>query len=71
MVLKNNVIAFPGLGKALSPAATHSLEAGGLDMVVKNTHPALPEEERLEQLRAIKRTCTQILYPQEQEERAG
>ena len=40
-------------------------------MEVKHTHPVSTEEERLEQLRAIKRFCTQILCPKKQEERAG
>lgn len=65
------VIPFPGLGKASSSAGLHSFEAGGRIMEVKHTHPACTEEERLEQLRAIKRLCSQILCPKEQEERAG
>lgn len=40
-------------------------------MDVKHTHPAYTEEERLEQLKTIKRLCSQILCPKEQEERAG
>lgn len=40
-------------------------------MTVKHTHPDSTEEERLEQLRAIKRLCTQILRPDEQSKRAG
>lgn len=40
-------------------------------MTVKHTHPDSTEEERLEQLRAIKRLCTQILQPDEQSKRAG
>ena len=40
-------------------------------MEVKHPHPVCTEEERMEQLRAIKRLCTQILCPREQEERAG
>ena len=40
-------------------------------MTVKHTHPSCTEEERLEQLRAIKRSCVQILCPKEQEKRAG
>ena len=65
------VIPFPGLGKASLSAGLHSFEAGGRIMEVKHTHPACTEEERLEQLRAIKRLCSQILCPKEQEERAG
>ena len=65
------VIPFPGVGKASSPAGLHSFEAGGRIMDIKHTHPANTEEERLEQLKAIKRLCSQILSPKEQEERAG
>ena len=65
------VIPFPGAGKACSPDRPHSLVAGGQSMEVKHTHPACTEEERLAQLRAIKRLCTQLLCPGEQEERAG
>lgn len=40
-------------------------------MEVKHTHPVCTEEERLEQLRAIKKRCSQILWPNKKEERAG
>ena len=65
------VIPFPSLTGASSSALLHSVEAGGWDMTVKHTHPSCTEEERLEQLRAIKRSCVQILCPKEQEKRAG
>ena len=41
-------------------------------MTIEHIHPDCTEEERLEKLRAIKRLCTKILQPDEQEEkRAG
>ena len=40
-------------------------------MEVKHTHPVSTEEERLEQLRAIKKLCMQLLDPKAQKERAG
>ena len=71
LMYDSTVLSFPWLGKASSPAGLHSFEAGGRNMDVKHTHPACTEEERLEQLRAIKKLCSQILCPKEQEERAG
>lgn len=68
---KGVVIQYPGIGKASSTIETHSFEAGGRNMEVRHTHPACTKEERLEQLRAIKRLCSQILCPKEWEERAG
>ena len=37
-------------------------------MEVKHAHPACTEEERLEQLKTIKRRCCQTLYQKEKEE---
>ena len=65
------VIPFPAQESESSALSPHSFEAGGRNMEFKHTHPACTEEERLEQLRAIKRLCSQILCPKELEERAG
>ena len=65
---KRIVIPFPAESSALP---MHSLVAGGQSMTVKHTHPDSTEEERLEQLRAIKRLCAQILQPDEQRKKAG
>ena len=65
------VIQFPGAERACLTNDSHSYVAGGRSMEVKHTHPVSTEEERLEQLRAIKRFCTQILCPKAQEERTG
>ena len=47
------------------------MEQGGSLMQIKHTHPSFTEEERREQLRGIKKLCTQLLMPVGQEERAG
>lgn len=66
------VIPFPGLSKASVAPALHNLRAGeGSVLTIKHTHPAFTEEERLEQLKGIKKLCAQILHPEETEERAG
>ena len=66
------LIRFPGSANESSDLTTHSLVAGGQSMTIEHIHPDCTEEERLEKLRAIKRLCTKILQPDEQEEkRAG
>jgi len=39
-------------------------------MKLTHTHPVLTEEERMEQLKAIKKRCMQLLEPKLREERA-
>ena len=68
---ERSVIPFPTQESESSALSPHSFEAGGQSMTVKHTHPDATDEERLEQLRAIKRLCAQILQPDEQRKKAG
>lgn len=69
--MTDGIIPFPGLTQASISEVPHSYGAGGSLMEIKHTHPSFTEEERREQLRGIKKLCTQLLMPVEQEERAG
>lgn len=64
------LIPFPGL-EELPRHAAHTMDAGGMDMTIKHTHPVLTQEERLAQLQGIKKLCSQLLHPKEPEARAG
>ena len=58
---KTKVLTFPS-NNACFPSDTHRLSQGGMSMNVTHQHPTYAnEKERLEQLQALKRSCSLTL----------
>lgn len=54
-----------------SAKQVHSFDLGGKAMKVIHTHPAIPDDERLERLKDIKKICAKQIKPKAPEKRAG